>query len=329
MPPKKSNSDNQNIPAISINNTLDLLNDFESKKKYFEESIAKLNSFNPSSVSPSRENRQSPRLHTPTSVNNISSPSSNQPDFSVIIHQMNYLFETNIKLIGIVNDLRNKFDIVESKTETLACENLNFQSSINKINKDLESKISAGDEQDTSRITSETNNTVINFKNIENKLEKLEQYEANKYIVCQGTKVEELMNASKDNLNIKEVLKDHFASILDPESVPVLDEIITVKIYGRDKKILKLELSNNIKKNLIISTLKRKRPSGLYISEFLIPAKLKLFHQVRLFSKTIPEKIERVFTRNGVIYYKNKMTGQIHIIDNEISFQRLKNEIAA
>ena len=329
MPPKKSNSNNQITPTISINNTLDLLNDFESKKKYFEESIAKLKNFSPCPISPSSENRQSPRLHTPTSINNIS-PCSNQPDFSVIIHQMNYLFETNIKLINIVNDLKNKCENIESKTESLSNENFNFQSSIDKINKDLESKISVDDEQQfTSHVAPENNNDVINFKNIEDKLAKLEQYEANKYIVCQGNKVDELINTSRDNVDIKEVIKNHFASVLDPESVTVLDEIISVRIYGRDKKFLKLELSSKIKKSLIISTLKRKRPNGLYISEFLVPARLKLFHEVRIFSKTIPEKIERVFTRNGVIYYKNKVTGRIHIIDNEVSFYRLKDEIAA
>ena len=51
--------------------------------------------------------------------------------------------------------------------------------------------------------------------------------------------------------------------------------------------------------------------------------------QIKTISKTIPEKIEREFTRNDVIYYKNKVTGRIHIIENEVSFYRLKDEIAA
>ena len=46
MPPKKSNS-NESVPTVSVSNTLDLINDFEAKKKYFEEIIVKLKNFSP------------------------------------------------------------------------------------------------------------------------------------------------------------------------------------------------------------------------------------------------------------------------------------------
>ena len=171
---------------------------------------------------------------------------------------------------------------------------------------------------------------ILNIKHIENKLAKLEQYEANKYIVCQGNKVDELINKAKNNNeNIKDTLKDNFLSIIDREYLPLLDEILSVKVYGRERKILKLELSQKIKKGTIISAIKRQRPNGLYVSEFLVPAKLKLFHEVRLFAKTIPETIESVFTKNGLTYYKNKVSRQIGIVENNESFFLMKTKLTA
>ena len=108
-----------------------------------------------------------------------------------------------------------------------------------------------------------------------------------------------------------------------------MEEILSVKTYGKDRKILKIELSQKIKKSIIITAVKRKRPDGLYILEFLVPARLKLFHEVRLFAKTVPEKIDRVFTRNGFIYYRHKTTGQINTVDSDKGILKLKDELAA
>ena len=75
--------------------------------------------------------------------------------------------------------------------------------------------------------------------------------------------------------------------------------------------------------------MKGKRPDGLYISEFLVPARLKLFHEVRLFAKTVPEKIDRVFTLNVFIYYRHKTTGQINAVDSDKDILKLKDELTA
>ena len=140
MPPKKSNS-NESVPTVSVSNTLDLISDFEAKKKYFEETIVKLKNFSPIPISPAREQRHSPRLHTPNSTN-LSSTSQNYPDVSVLIQQINYLFETNLQLINLVNDLKSKYEILEIKTNSLSTESLNFKENIEQVNKDLQTKVS-------------------------------------------------------------------------------------------------------------------------------------------------------------------------------------------
>lgn len=334
MPPKKYNPNNESVPTVSVNNTIDLFNDFEAKKRYFEETIVKLKNFSPVPVSPARELRHSPRLNTPSSSNITSSP--NHSDVSLLVQQVNYLFETNLQLINIINDLKNKYEILEKKTDSLSSESLNFKGNIEQINKDLQNKISINDDiPGIGRASSENASFKLtlpntDFKYIENKLARLEQYEANKYIVCQGVKINELIDkATNNNENIKDTFKNHFSSILDRESRPLLDEIVSAKVYGKDKKILKLELSQKIMKGKVISVLKRSRPNGLYISEFLVPIRLKLFHDVRIFAKTIPDKVESVFTRNGFTYYKNKMSGEVNIIENDESFSLMKAKLTA
>ena len=81
-------------------------------------------------------------------------------------------------------------------------------------------------------------------------------------------------------------------------------------------------------KSLIIAALKRKRPNGLYISEFLVPNRLKLFHDVRIYAKDYVDQIDRVFTRGEVIFIRNKVTGRIVVIDNNEDFDKVKHEFS-
>ena len=46
-----------------------------------------------------------------------------------------------------------------------------------------------------------------------------------------------------------------------------------------------------------------RKPQGFYVSEFLTPSKLKLFHNLRNLKKQYPQKIKSVFTRSGSILY--------------------------
>ena len=48
---------------------------------------------------------------------------------------MNYLFQTNIQHINIVNDLKNKFETLKTKTDSLLDEDKDFKQSFDQINK--------------------------------------------------------------------------------------------------------------------------------------------------------------------------------------------------
>ena len=59
---------------------------------------------------------------------------------------MNYLFETNMQLINIVNDLKNKYEELETKINSLLNENQDFKQSFDQVNKDLQSKVSINED---------------------------------------------------------------------------------------------------------------------------------------------------------------------------------------
>ena len=337
MPPKNLNKKADDvIPELSIHNTIDLLSDIKSRKKFMEDIIGQMKNFNPTFTSPiSPQNRHSPRLNVTNPILTGPSAQSKKPeqlDMSIVFQQMSFLYETNVKLVEIINDMRDKYEKIDEKNDCLSNEVQSLRNNIEKNEKEIQSikfvpkvyETTEGD-QDCSREDSPRGD----IRMLENKLANLEQCQANKYIVFQGSKIDELINSSgSDNKSLKQVLKNYFSNVLEQNSVQILEEILSVKIYGRVKKIIKAELSNNITKGKIISVLKRQRPTGVYISEFLIPTRLKLFHDVRLFAKANNDKIDKVFTRNGLIYYRLKTSGQISLLENELNLLKLKQDLA-
>ena len=211
-----------------------------------------------------------------------------------------------MKLITIVNDLQNKFEELESKTNGIDVQNEDTKESFYKMEKKLETVHSS----DIVPVLSSNNNDaradIVNSKNVklmENKITKLEQNAANRYFVIQGEKVADLIEGEASvDLNFK--IRNKLKNILDEESHSIIGEILLTKVFGRnkDRPILKLEVPSSTIKSLIIAALKWKRPNGLYVSEFFVPNRLKLFHDVRIYAKDNVDQIDKVFTRGGVIF---------------------------
>ena len=77
-----------------------------------------------------------------------------------------------------------------------------------------------------------------------------------------------------------------------------------VSIFGSDKKKVKIDCRNPASKVNLIKQARRKRPQGIYVSEFLTPSKLGIFYNLRQLRKQHPDKIQSVFTRGGNIFYR-------------------------
>ena len=110
------------------------------------------------------------------------------------------------------------------------------------------------------------------------------------------------------------------SNILPENDKYLVNEISDVKVYGRDLKFIRIQMSNIGNKKELIINLKKLRPDNIYISEFLVQSKLKLYHQLRIHAKSNRNKILRIFTRNGNIMY-------IDAVDNEIKLVNSENDI--
>ena len=323
-----SRKSNVNNITASIDATNNLLNDVQSKKKMFEETISKLINFNPTMTSPTTTNRQSPRLHVPSQATNT--PNRLETDNTLVFNEISKLYDYNSQLISVINQLTSRCDELEKKADNLAMENESLKLSLGKVETDVKTVLrneeNKGNMGEDSVAQSDQIKQKLDVKEIENKIARLEQHEANKYVVFQGGKVDELIeNSNINRKNICETIKEHLLSIVDRDDSNIIDEILTVKVLGKNTKILKVEISNKMRKSLFISTLKRRRPSGIYISEFLIPLRLKMFHDLRIFAKNI-QKIDRVFTRDGLVYFKDNERDKIFHVENEDSLVRIKQE---
>ena len=296
---------------ISLETTLELMNDFEKKKKSLESTISKLKDFRPNPTSPSVT-----KLTRSTSKQNTDRHDTERFDILSIFNQMKYLFDTNMQLIITVKDLQTKFESIQKSSSETEKSNCELKSEISKIENEIKNVSDKQEEVEVSR--SAVNNDIEIVNSLNEKIVQLEQSAENNCIILQGERVDEIVRqAETNNDSIKQKITDHLTNIMPHEELNSLNEIIEVKSYGRDLKFLKIKLSNlNVKKRIIIC-LKKLRPVQLFVSEFLVQARLRLYHKLRIFSKTNKEKIERVFTRNGNIFYKDARNKQVFKVSSE------------
>ena len=311
------NAEKMDLGVTSLEITAELLNDFERKKKYFEDTISKMKNFNPNSISPNINNikRSSPRLQNDKFTDGL--------DLYIIIDQMKYLYETNMKLINVVKSLNSKCDNVIKQNIEASQVNNDIKTELQNV--EVKIKTVSDDNKVLKKNVNnpkflECDNEMIN--GLQEKISKLEQNAVNDCVVMQGNKVDEIVreaDANKDDIDKK--IKEYLSSIFVDEDKHLIDNIYNVKIYGRNLKFLKLQLSNQTTKKQFIISIKKLRPNHVFVSEFLIQSRLKLFHEVRIFARDNKDKIDQVFTRNGNILYKDARTKKISIISslNEIT----------
>ena len=76
-----------------------------------------------------------------------------------------------------------------------------------------------------------------------------------------------------------------------------------VSVIGKVKKCIKITCANSLSKIHLLKKTQARKPEGFYVSEFLTPTNLKVFHNLRNLRKQHPNKIKSVFTRGGNVSY--------------------------
>ena len=110
-------------------------------------------------------------------------------------------------------------------------------------------------------------------------------------------------SSSGEPLNL-ERLKGEICKIACKEDVTGIDIAnARVSVIGKVKECIKITCANSVSKIHLLKKNRARKPEGFYVSEFLTPTNLKVFHNLRNLRKQHPNKIKSVFTMGGNVSY--------------------------
>ena len=142
---------------------------------------------------------------------------------------------------------------------------------------------------------------------VEERLEKLEQNMNSNILICRGDRVESLIVESKRDSaqpNLERLKGDVCKAVCGVEVTNVDICSMRMSVFGSDKKKIKIDCRNPESKVFLLKQARKKRPEGIYVSEFLTKNKLNIFYNLRQLKKQHPRKIQSVFTRGGNLFYR-------------------------
>ena len=77
---------------------------------------------------------------------------------------------------------------------------------------------------------------------------------------------------------------------------------LSVNIYGKNKNSLKIKCNNVNTRDFLLKQARSRKPEGIYVTEFLTPNSLKVYHQLCGLRRNYPQNFKAVYTRNGEIF---------------------------
>ena len=101
-----------------------------------------------------------------------------------------------------------------------------------------------------------------------------------------------------------------------------------VSVYGKDKKTLKIECANVSVRNHLLEQARKRRPVGIYLSEFLFPEKLSFLQRARDLKREFPEKLRAVYIRRGDIFCKTEPAGDVSRVTSAGIIDDLRRQFA-
>ena len=212
------------------------------------------------------------------------------PSFEVLLECINKLNQQNKNLQNRVSELES---LVHD--QSIKIDRLNLKTTESPLQHDL-----------VTPNNSLSPNQKSALDGVTNRLEKIEQNLNSNTLICRGPAVESLVTESavgeSDNL---ERLKGEVCKAVCGDETTGVDVLnLKLRLFGRDKKSIRLDCMSSPSKVHLLKQARLKKPQGIYVSEFLTTSKLSVFHNLRLLKKQHPRKIKSVFTREGNIFYR-------------------------
>ena len=194
------------------------------------------------------------------------------------------MFQLNVKLLGMVGELKAKHGEVVDTQATYA-------------------QIASSSPQAPPPASSTALSTEL--LDVTTRLDNIEQETLSNVVSCQGNVMEKLIVDSARE-GPSQVLKKSFIETIKNSCKYSIQEseISSVVIRGREnKKHVKVELVNKSSKTELIRAIRTVKPKDLYINDYLTAKRSKLFFDLRQLKKVTP-KLKSVFPWNGFIKCK-------------------------
>ena len=160
---------------------------------------------------------------------------------------------------------------------------------------------------------------------VSDRLDKIEQNLNSNTLICRGAAVSDLITAAttESTTNLNSLKGEVCKSVCGDDVVNIDIANLRVGLFGREKKSLKVVCSNSATKLHLLKQARIRRPTGLFLSEFLTPAKHSIFYNLRQLRKQHPEKFKSVFTRGGNIFYRLSDSDRVYQISTLADLQKI------
>ena len=152
------------------------------------------------------------------------------------------------------------------------------------------------------------------LESVSNRLEKIEQDMNSNVLICRSPGVSELISHSTAGtvVNHERLKGDLCKFVCGDDIVGVHISSLQVSLFGRNRNSVKINSTNSSSRLHLLKQARRRKPEGIFVSEFLTKANLSLFYNLRQLKKQNPSKITSVFTRAGGVLYRLAGSDQAH-----------------
>ena len=104
------------------------------------------------------------------------------------------------------------------------------------------------------------------------------------------------------------------------------ESVVSVKAIGREKKHLKVTLSENKCKYNLLKKFKTEKPKNIFISEYLTTTRAFLLFKLKQLKK-LNSKLKSIYTYNGNICAKIEGNDKFYYINSIANFNHFKETV--
>ena len=168
------------------------------------------------------------------------------------------------------------------------------------------------------------------FTTVVKRVEKIEQNINSHLLICRGpTVISKIVSSTVDGVaDIDKIKAEICAEVCGDTVSRVSVTSLGVSIYGKSKKTLRIECASVNVRNHLLEQARKRKPTGIYLSEFLSPEKLLLLQQVRDLKREFSSRVRAVYIRRGDIFCKSEPDGDVIRVVNVENVNDLRRQLA-